>query len=295
MHYIQLETFIRVAEAGSFNKAAEKMYITPAAIMKQVNQLESSLEIKLFKRTYRGLILTKAGESLYQDAKYIMKYYEDSIIRAKVAMQEEENIIRVGTSPITPPQLLTQLWAKIQSYCPYIKFQMIPFENTPENAKEILANLGETIDVVGGIFDKTMLDLRSCAGLELSREPLCCAVSVKHHLAQKNKLKIEDLYNENILIIQRNWSYYIDKLRDDLWKNHQQIHIIDFDFYNMEIFNRCENSNDILIAIPGWKDVHPLLKIIPVEWDHTIPFGLLYSLNPSKKVNQFLEIIEMTF
>ncbi len=52
---------------------------------------------------------------------------------------------------------------------PDIKFQIVPFENTPENAREILANLGKNIDIVGGIFDETMLHLRGCAGLELTR------------------------------------------------------------------------------------------------------------------------------
>lgn len=293
MYNTQLETFIHVVNAGSFNKAAEKAYITPTAIIKQINQLEASLEVKLFKRTHRGLILTKAGESLYQDAKYIIKYCKDSIARAKESMQEEENMIRVGTSPMTSSGLLTQLWSKIHLYCPQTKFQMVPYENTPENAKELLANLGETIDVVGGIFDETMLNLRNCSGFELSREPLCCAVSVHHPLAIKDKLRVEDLYGENLLVIQRHWSYYIDQLRDHLLKYYPQIHIIDFEFYNMEIFNRCENSNDILIAIPGWKDVHPFLKIIPVEWNYTIPFGILYSLHPSNKVKQFLATIQL--
>ncbi len=65
MYNPQLETFIRVADAGSFNKAAEESYITPTAVIKQLNLLEASLDVKLFKRTHRGLTLTKAGKSLY--------------------------------------------------------------------------------------------------------------------------------------------------------------------------------------------------------------------------------------
>lgn len=288
MYNPQLETFLRVADAGSFNKAAEESYITSTAVIKQINLLEESLGLKLFERTHRGLYLTKAGKSLYQDSKYIIQYCKDSVTRAKNAMQEDSNVIRIGTSPITPAQLLMQLWPKIQEQCPDIKFQIIPFENTPENAREILRNLGKNIDVVGGIFDETMLDLRSCAGLELSREPLCCAVSVHHPLAAKDKLKIEDLYGENLLLMHREWSRYVDKLRDDLWKNHSQIHIVDFDFYDVNIFNRCENGKDILMAIPGWANVHPLLKVIPVEWEHHIPYGLLHSPQPSKTVERFL-------
>ena len=289
MYNPQLETFIRVADAGSFNKAAEESYITPTAVIKQINLLEASLDVKLFERTHRGLILTKAGKSLYQDTKYIIQYCKDSVTRARNAMQESANVIRIGTSPMTPAQLLMQLWPKIQVNCPDMKFQIIPFDNTPENAREILANLGKNIDVIGGIFDETMLNLRNCAGLQLSREPLCCAVSVHHRLAAKNKLLIEDLYGENLLLMRRDWSHYVDQLRDDLWQNHSQIHIIDFEFYNMSIFNRCENSNDVLLAIPGWANVHPLLKVIPVEWDHSIPYGLLHAPHPSETVKRFLE------
>lgn len=288
MYNPQLETFLRVADAGSFSKAAQEAFITPTAVIKQINLLESELDVKLFERTHRGLILTKAGKSLYQDTKYIIQYCRDSVTRAKNAMQEGENIIRIGTSPMTPAQLLMQLWPRIQEYCPDMKFQIIPYENTPENARELLANLGKNIDVIGGIFDETMLSLRRCEGLELSREPFYCAVSVHHRLAAKDRLKIEDLYGENLLLMHRDWSHYVDELRDELWKNHPQIHITDFDFYSMDVFNWCENSNDVLLAISGWANVHPLLKVIPVEWDYSIPYGLLHSPTPSETVKRFL-------
>lgn len=288
MYNHQLDTFLRVADAGSFNKAAEELYITPSAVIKQVNLLESDLEIRLFERTHRGLNLTKAGRSLYQDAKYIIQYCRDSVTRAKNAMQEDTSIIRIGTSPMTPAQLLMLLWSKVQIKCPDMKFRIIPFENTPENAREILGNLGRNIDVVGGIFDETMLELRNCAGLELSREPFCCAVSVHHRLAFKDKLTIEDLYGENLMLMRRGWSHYVDELRDELWKNHPKINIVDFEFYSMDVFNRCENTDDILLAIPGWASVHPLLKVIPVEWNYSIPYGLLHSSAPSETVKNFL-------
>ena len=292
MYNPQLETFIRVADAGSFNRAAEESFITPTAVIKQINSLESALEVKLFDRSHRGLTLTKAGRSLYQDAKYVIQYCRDSVTRAKNAMQEDLNVIRIGSSPMTPAQLLMGLWSKIQALYPDIKFQIVPFENTPENAREILANLGKNIDVVGGIFGDTMLHLRGCAGLELTRGPFGCAVSVHHRLAAKDKLKITDLYGENLMLMHRGWSHYVDRLRDELWSNHPQINIVDFDFYSMDVFNRCENSNDVLLAIPGWANVHPLLKVIPVEWDHNIPYGILHSPEPSPTVQRFLDAAE---
>lgn len=292
MYNPQLETFLRVADAGSFNKAAEESYITPTAVIKQINLLEENLGVKLFDRSHRGLSLTKAGCSLYQDARYIIQYCQDSVTRAKNAMQESENVIRIGSSPTTPAQLLMKLWAKVQAQCPDLKFQIVPFENTPRNAKEILANMGKHIDIIGGIFDETMLEVRGCAGLELVRGPFCCAVSMQHRLAVRDKLQITDLYGENLLLMHRGWSHNVDRLRDDLWQHHPQIHLVDFDFYSMDIFNRCENSNDVLLAVPAWDNVHPLIKIIPVEWEHSIPYGILHAPVPSETVRRFLEIVQ---
>ena len=130
MYNPQLDTFIRVADAGSFNKTAELAYITPTAVIKQINLLEDSLGVKLFDRSHRGLTLTKAGQSMYQDAKYIIQYCRDSVTRAKNAMQEDSNVIRIGSSPITPAQLLMELWSKVQTLYPDIKFQIVPFEQT---------------------------------------------------------------------------------------------------------------------------------------------------------------------
>ena len=290
MYNPQLETFLCVVESGSFSKAADKLYITAPAVIKQINSLENSLNLQLFDRTHRGLQVTNAGKSLYNDAKYIIQYCKDSVVRARESMTDEE-VIRVGVSPLTSPQVFVKLWPKIQEIYPDMKFQLIPFENTPENAKEILANLGQNIDVIAGIFDDTMLNLRKCNGIEISREEFCIAVSLHHRLAGKNMLELQDLYGENVMLMHRGWSNYVDMLRDDLWEHHPQINIEDFDFYNIEVFNRCENSNDVLLVIKSWENVHPLMKVIPVKWNYGIPFGILYSKEPSDKVKKLVKAI----
>lgn len=291
MYNPQLETFIRAADAGSFSKAAEETFITTSAVIKQINLLEADLNVKLFHRSHRGLTLTKAGQSLYRDAKYIIHYSREAVIRARNAMQENDNVIRIGTSPMTPANSLVELWPRIHEYCPEIKFQLVPYENTPENAREILKNLGQRIDVVAGIFDETLLGYRECAGFEICRKPLCCAMSVQHPLAQKERLSISDLYGQNLMLIQPEWSHHMDTLRSTLTRLYPQINIISFDFYDMNVFNRCENSSDILITINSMSEMHPLIKTIPVDWKHDIPFGLLHAPQPSDAVKRFLDAV----
>ena len=83
MYHRQLKTFLLAADCGSFNRAAELSYVTPTAVINQVNLLESSLGTRLFERSHRGLILTSAGRSFYDDAAYMMRYWEDSVLRAQ--------------------------------------------------------------------------------------------------------------------------------------------------------------------------------------------------------------------
>lgn len=292
MYNPQLDTFICVVEAGSFSKAADKLYISPPAVIKQINSLENNLGVQLFARTHRGLVVTAAGESLYQDAKYMVNYSKEAIERAKEAGNDEDDVIRVGISPMTPPQVFLELWPRIQEQYPNVKFKLVPFENTPENAREILANLGQNIDVIAGIFDETMLELRKCNGVELSREPFCVAVALHHRLAGKKVLTPEDLKGERLLMMRKGWSCYVDALRAELTEKYPEITIADFDFYNVDIFNRCENSNDMLLAIKSWESVHPLMKILPVEWDYKMPYGLLYAKDPSEKVEKLVRTVE---
>ena len=61
MYNSQLQALVCVADCGSFSKAAEKLFISPTAIMKQINALEEHLALKLLERTPRGVFMKTAG------------------------------------------------------------------------------------------------------------------------------------------------------------------------------------------------------------------------------------------
>ena len=80
-----LDTFITVADYGSFTKAAAQLYISPTAVMKQMNALEQHLQLQLIERTPAGVHLTPAGNVIYRDAKFLMDYSKKSIAAANAA------------------------------------------------------------------------------------------------------------------------------------------------------------------------------------------------------------------
>lgn len=62
-----IESFVKSAEAGSFSAAARRLGLSPAAVSKNVAQLESRLGLRLFQRSTRSLRLTEAGERFLAD------------------------------------------------------------------------------------------------------------------------------------------------------------------------------------------------------------------------------------
>ncbi|MBE7638044.1 LysR family transcriptional regulator [Sneathiella sp. P13V-1] len=79
MDWDKLRIFHAVAEAGSFTHAGETLHLSQSAVSRQISALEDSLNLSLFHRHARGLLLTEQGELLYRTAHEIF---------AKLAMTE---------------------------------------------------------------------------------------------------------------------------------------------------------------------------------------------------------------
>lgn len=286
----RLETFVKVAECGSFTKAAEDLFVTPTAVMKQINALEKELSVTLFDRTNQGLRITKAGESFLQDARYILEYTERAVQKAR-EIEEGENrkSIRIGTSVMTPAKFILDIWSEVQSRMPTLKIELIPFENNPVNAVEILKNLGQHIDVVGGLYDENFLKERGCLASHMYDKKILLAVPVTHALSAETLITPEKLKGSKVLFIRRGWNRFIDDLRDKLER--QGVKTEDFEMFNITAYNRAVAENTPIITVDGWQDVHPLLKLIPTSWNDSIPFGVFYSPNPTKLVKKFIGLL----
>ena len=97
MQLQQLIYFVTVAEQGSFNKAAEKLFTTQPNLSKAINNLETDLNVNIFERTNKGVKLTDEGKKLYQYAKTIINQIE--LING-LASDEAVKMLSVATYPI---------------------------------------------------------------------------------------------------------------------------------------------------------------------------------------------------
>ncbi len=292
MYNYMLDTFIAVADCGSFTKAAGHLYISPTAVMKQMNSLEKHLSLKLIERTPSGIRLTDAGAVIYRDAKFMIDYSRKSIAEAKAALLMQSTTFRVGTSLLNPAKPFMDLWYRVNSEFSSYKLHLVPFEDNHEGILTEIGLLGEKFDFLIGVCDsKAWLSL--CHMLPLGYYKKMIAVPREHPLAQKNSINLTDLYGETLMMVKRGDSELNDTIRNELENNHPAIRIEDTpQFYDLSVFNRCAETGNILLTIECWKDVHPALVSIPVNWDYRIPYGLLYSLNAPKDVLRFVRTVK---
>ncbi|MDO8608209.1 MAG: LysR family transcriptional regulator [Phaeospirillum sp.] len=105
MDWDKLRVFHAVAEAGSFTHAGEVLNLSQSAVSRQISALEESLNLPLFHRHARGLILTEQGELLYRTARDVF---------SKLAMTEalltESRERAQGPLKITTTVAFGSLW-----------------------------------------------------------------------------------------------------------------------------------------------------------------------------------------
>lgn len=298
MFNYMLETLIAVADCGSFAKAAEKLYISPTAVMKQMNALEKHLGLTLITRNPNGIRLSPSGELIYSDAKFMIEYSKKSVAAAKAAENNAVSTFHVGTSMLNPAKPFMDLWYQMGSaktqFSNY-KLRLVPFEDNHDGILSEIQNLGTKFDFLIGVCDsKAWLSL--CRFLQLGTYRKMIAVPCDHPLAEKERLELTDLYGETMMMVKRGDSPVNDDLRNHLETCHPQIHIEDTpQFYDLDVFNRAAQEGKLLLTIECWRDIHPGLVSIPVHWDYAIPYGLLYSLHPSGDVKAFVEQIGETY
>lgn len=92
----QLRYFVAVAEELNFRRAALRLHISQPPLTRQVQQLETELEVRLFDRQSRGVALTPAGAAFLVEARNILALTEQAIERAQLADRGQIGRLDIG-------------------------------------------------------------------------------------------------------------------------------------------------------------------------------------------------------
>ena len=190
--YIALQ---KIAELGSFTKAAEVLGYTQPAISQMIASLERELSIKLLYRSRQGVHLTIEGERLFPSVQSTVSQYQTMQEIAKEIRGLDTGTIRIGTLSSVSCHWLPQLIQAFQASYPNVEFVLHQGDNNsiPEWIRNGEADFGfVNLDV-----------LPNPANARFIKEGEYRAVLPQHHpLTGEPYVTLEQLAKENFLVIE---------------------------------------------------------------------------------------------
>ena len=122
-----LDSFIVIAESGSFSSAADKLFVSRTALIQQMNLLEKDLGFQLFDRHNKGITLTAAGQYFYQEAKKMIRASNRVLQRCRELEEKCAQSIRIGTLPNFTAVLLPQICRRFSELHPNVALEFIDY------------------------------------------------------------------------------------------------------------------------------------------------------------------------
>lgn len=144
-----MRLFVRVADAGSFSRAAADLGIGQPTVSRRIQDLETQLDAVLFLRTTRALSLTEAGERFYRRAVDILAEYDEAEAEARGLEHEPVGLLRISCSHSFAHRVIAPEIASFMRLYPHVKFDVIGEDSLTDIVGEgvdLAFRLGELTD-----------------------------------------------------------------------------------------------------------------------------------------------------
>ena len=195
MTLTQLQYTLSVAEHGNFTLAAQKSFVTQPTLSMQVQKLEEELGIKLFHRNTKPISITTVGIKVLAQAKKIVEESQ----RLKDVVASEKGIpsgtFSLGIIPTVMPTLLPMFLKTFVNSYPKVDLKIE--ELTTKNIIEKIKNGNLDAGIAA-----TPLNHDFILEKKLYNEPFVGYIPERHPLNSIQHLKVQDLYNTSILVLE---------------------------------------------------------------------------------------------
>ncbi|MEM9177864.1 MAG: LysR substrate-binding domain-containing protein [Myxococcota bacterium] len=191
----QLEYLVAVHETRSFHRAAEACHVSQPGLSQQIQQLEALLDVQLFERSRRRVLVTQAGERLARRAKRILDEAKELAETAHALARPLTGPLRLGVIPTIAPYWLPRVLPRVRRRHP--ELQLWLREDRTERLVEAL-EAGE-LDLLLLALD---VPLGTADSLTLFEDRFAAAVPRGHRLARRKRLREGDLDGESVLLLE---------------------------------------------------------------------------------------------
>jgi DNA-binding transcriptional LysR family regulator len=192
----RLEIFAKVAELGSFSRAAEALFLTQPTVSEHVRALEDELSVQLLDRLGRGAVPTRAGQLLLGYARRILALAAEARQAIDQFQGRMSGELIVGGSTIPGEYVLPSLMAQFRSKYPDVSISLL---------------IGSSRQVAGWVEDgRVEVGMvgarpsgRTLEARELMDDELVVVVSAEHPWAGRLTIPLEDVKSELMITRER--------------------------------------------------------------------------------------------
>lgn len=195
MTITQLHYVLAVAEHQNFTKAAQKVFVTQPTLSMQIQKLEEELDVLIFDRSKKPIELTETGRKIVQQARNIVN--ESDRIKDIVDQQKGfvGGLFRLGVIPTIMPTLLPMFLNNFTKKYPKVKLKIEELHTEAIVEKLQDGHLDAAIAA-------TPLEIQGIKEQPLYYEPFVAYVPPGHRLYSSNKIEVEDLDLDDILLLE---------------------------------------------------------------------------------------------
>lgn len=187
----QIQAFLAICEAGSMNRAAEKLFISQPALKKRIDVLETEMGVPLLKRNSEGCEMTEAGRVFY---KGILPIYEQvgELLR-DVRRVKDRQRLRVCTLQGMSLEGQDEVMISFAQKNPDVLVEWVPLPTSRwiDAVSEGEADMCSSLMMEDEVERFNRTDV--CVMPTKLSVNVMCVCSVRHPLAQKSTLRMEDL------------------------------------------------------------------------------------------------------
>ena len=201
MNLHDLETFIAVAHARSFSRAAEFLHLTQPAVSKRIQRLEHDFGVRLFDRIGKQIYLTAAGDLLWPRAHFLLSEFTDTRRLLNNLKLEVSGVLALATSHHVGLHRLSPVLKAFTGEYPEVRLD-IRFEDS-EAAHDLVRHAQSEMAIVTldpqrsgpGTAEREELDY-----LAIWDDPLCFVTARTHSLVDAHSTSLAELSTQPAIL-----------------------------------------------------------------------------------------------
>jgi LysR family hydrogen peroxide-inducible transcriptional activator len=195
MNLRDLRYLVALAEHKHFGRAADASFVSQPTLSTQIRKLEEELGVALVERAPRKVMLTEVGREIAARARDVLNDVEQIRGIARRTRDPESGTLRLGIFPTLGPYLLPHVIPHIRERFPRLELLLV------EDKTEIVLRQLREGRLDAAVLAQPLHDDQLHQEF-LFEEPFVLAVSRSHPLAARKSLKLDDLANQSLLLLE---------------------------------------------------------------------------------------------